>query len=488
LQLSTLKSALFGYIVPIALYIFISISHLNAAEKESVDLIVYGEYLITMDESKPIIKNGAVAIQGNQIIAVAEKEQINRRYRSLKNIQGKSRILMPGLINGHTHSAMSLFRGMADDLELMPWLNNFIFPMEAKFVDKDFIATGTQLACWEMIRGGTTTFVDMYFYPEIISQQTVNCGLRAIVGAPMIDYPSPGFEGWHDSFAAAVKYVEKWQGRHERIIPAFAPHAPYTVSAKHLRVTANKARELKAPISIHLAESLSELKMLDEQYRQTPIKFVEQQGLFEQNKVIGAHMVHPTDADISILASKKVGAIHNPTSNLKLAAGIAPVVSMLKQGVKVGLGTDGAASNNDLDMWEEIRLAALLHKVKSNDPTAIPALTALKMATSEGAKAIGLGEITGQLKPGMKADMIQLSIDNLRLAPLYNVISHLVYVADSNDVVTTIVSGKLLMVDQKILTIDEKWLTKAVIQKSLEIKKALKTNKNCKEIVNCEGA
>ncbi len=444
-----------------------------ATEKQQIDLLVFGDYVVTMTDEQMVIKNGAVAVTGNEIVAVGKRDEIEKTYRAGKAIEGKNRILMPGLINGHTHTAMTLFRGMADDLELMPWLNDYIFPMEGQFVNKAFIKVGTQLACWEMIRGGTTTFVDMYFYPDVIAQQTVDCGLRAVISSPSIDFPSPGFKGWDDSFQAAVEFVKHWQGKHERITPAFAPHAPYTVSPEHIKQIAIKARELNAPVSIHLAESLSEIAIIKDNYHSTPVAHVEKLGLLKDITLVAAHMVHPTDEEISLLVGKQVGAIHNPTSNLKLAAGIAPVVKMLDQGVLVGLGTDGAASNNDLDLWEEMRLAALIHKTNVKDPTAIPAITALKMATSMGAKAIGMGDVTGQLKAGMRADMIQVSIDGLRLAPLYNVISHLVYVVDSNDVVTSIVSGALLMKDSKVLTINEEKLKLAVEKKSLEISKSL---------------
>ncbi len=450
------------------------------AAKIQVDLIVKGEYLVTMTDDQMVIKNGAVAVSSNRIIALGSHSEIKKSYYSTKVIEGKGRILMPGLINGHTHSAMTLFRGMADDLELMPWLNNYIFPMEGRFVNQEFIEIGTLLACWEMIRGGTTTFVDMYFYPEIISKQVVDCGLRAIVGSPSIDFPSPGFNGWDDSFKAAIKYVEEWQTKHERVSPAFAPHAPYTVSPEHLKQVAKNARRLNAPVSIHLAESQEESVMIKERYQTTPVAHVADQGLLDGITLIAAHMVHPTDEEIVLISGKNVGVIHNPTSNLKLAAGIAPVVQMMQQGVFVGLGTDGAASNNDLDLWEEMRLAALLHKAQQKDPTVVPAITALKMATSMGADAIGMGDVVGRLKPGMRADMIQVSIDDLRLLPLYDVISHLVYMVDSSDVVTTIVSGKILMRDGKVLSIDQQKLRTAVKQKSQQISRAL--TKNSKRI------
>jgi len=475
------KGLLWGVVVSI----FCSVPFFTfAKDKRKVDLIVLADYLVPMSDKSDlksdksdlpqVVFDGAVAVVGNKIIAIDQREVLLAKFTSSQIISGKNKVLMPGLINAHTHSAMTLFRGMADDLELMPWLNNYIFPMEGFFVKPDFIKTGLELACYEMISGGITTFVDMYFYPEVISKGVEKCGLRAIVGAPMIDFPSPGFKGWDDSFAAAVQYVNQWQGKNERITPAFAPHAPYTVSPAHIKQVAEKARELKVPITIHIAESEAETKIIKDRYQTTPVKHVDNLSLFTDNKVIAAHMVHLSQNEMKILAQKKVGAIHNPTSNLKLAAGISPVVQLIKNKVNVGLGTDGAASNNDLDLWEEIRLAALLHKVTEKNSTVIPAYSALQMATNWGAKSVGLGSDIGQLRVGYKADMIQISLDDLRLQPVYNVISHLVYTIDSQDVVTTVVSGKVLMKDGKVLTVNETKLRKSIEKISKKLAAELK--------------
>ncbi len=448
-----------------------------ASAKQKADTIVYGDYVVTMVEGQAVIEDGAVVISGRDIVAVGSRQEINRTYRAKKKLAGKNRILMPGLINGHTHSAMTLFRGMVDDLDLMDWLTNYIFPMEGRFVNPEFVKIGSDLACWEMIRGGTTTFVDMYFYPEVIANVVDTCGLRAVIASPAIDFPSPGFKGWDDSFAAAEKFVKQWQNKNERITPAFAPHSPYTVSAEHLRQVASSARKLKAPVSIHVAEAPSEITIIKERYGNTPVKHVAQTGLFETT-LIAAHVVHPNAAEIKLMAGKKVGAIHNPTSNLKLAAGISPVTQMLAAGVLVGLGTDGAASNNDLDLWEEMRLAALLHKQKEGDPKALPAQTALELATRRGAAAIGLSEVAGQLKPGMRADMIQVSVASPRLSPMYHVMSHLVYVMDSHDVVTTIVSGKVLMADGKVKSLNGTAVKAAADRKGQEIAAALSSSRS----------
>jgi len=442
------------------------------ASKQDVDTIIQGDYVVPMDAQDRVIEQGAVAIDDGVIVAVGESSKILADYQSASVINGDGKILMPGLVNGHTHTSMTLFRGMIDDLDLMDWLTNYVFPMEGKFVDAEFIRTGTELACYEMIQSGTTTFVDMYFHPDVIADVVIDCGLRAVVGSPAIDFPSPGFKGWDDSFAAAVDFVSRRQGKHERVIAGFAPHAPYTVSAEHLKQVADKAKAMNAPITMHLAEAPSETAIIKERYNDTPVSHVAKLGVLD-HRLIAAHTVHPTAEEIKLLASKPVGAIHNPTSNLKLAAGISPVSEMLEAGVSVGLGTDGAASNNDLDLWEDMRLAALIHKQRTGDPKVVPASTALRMATSMGAEAIGLANVTGKLAKGYKADMIQVDYTDTRLAPMYNVISHLVYTIDSQDVTLTMVSGKVLMQDRKVLTLDSDTVRAKANAKAAEISAAL---------------
>ncbi|QFU74288.1 amidohydrolase [Halioglobus maricola] len=452
--------------------ILLSVLGSGAVAAEPPDLIVYGDYLLTMDPETGLIEDGAVAISGGRIIAAGKRSDIDSRYVATKTIPGAGRVLMPGLINGHTHTAMTLFRGMVDDLDLMTWLNNYVFPMEGRFVTPEFVRTGTQLACWEMIRGGTTTFVDMYFYPDEIARVVDECGLRAVVAAPHIDYPSPGFSGWDDSFAAAKDFVTRWTGKHPRITPAFAPHAPYTVSAKHLQATVEAAAGSDAMISMHLAEAPAETAYIREHFATTPVQHVAGLGLYDR-RLIAAHMVQLDDKDIALTAAAGVGAIHNPTSNMKLGAGISPVPAMLAAGVNVGLGTDGAASNNDLDMWEEVRMAALLHKVASGEPTTLPATTALAMATRTGAAAIRMADTIGQLKPGMQADMIQVDYTGLARQPLYDIRSHLVYTLDASDVVTTIVAGKLLMQNREVLTLNNAALRSDVQKASDKVRSAL---------------
>ncbi len=460
----------------LAVFVFISLVSIystHAVDRvpsnlTSVDLIVSGRYVVTMNSDQNVIENGAVAIDNGIIVAVGTEQEIAENYAGRDNLDGGDRLVMPGLVNGHAHSAMTLLRGIADDLDLMTWLYEHIFPLEGQFVDEEFVRVGTELACWEMIRGGTTFFADMYFYSDMVSKVVEQCGLRAIAGQSAIDFPSPGFEGWDDSFASTVDYVKQWQGRSSRVIPAFALHAPYTVSPEHLTQALGVAKELDVPIMIHVAEDRREVTDIQKRYQTTSFRHLRKLGLLD-HPLIAAHGVWVDEEEMAFLAASKTGVIHNPTSNLKTSAGIAPLPMMLKKGMRVGLGTDGAASNNDLDMWEEMRLAALLHKGVSADPTVIPAYSALRMATIGGAEALGVEDITGSLEVGKRADLIQVDLSSLRLAPLYDIISHLVYVIDSNDVDVVIVDGQVLMRGGEVLTIDEDALRRSVEEMSSAI-------------------
>ncbi|MEO1420869.1 MAG: amidohydrolase family protein, partial [Pseudomonadota bacterium] len=319
---------------------------------------------------------------------------------------------------------------------------------------------------------GTTAFVDMYFFPETVSQVVQECGLRAVVAPSVIEQQSPDAANGEISLQQATDYVLRWQGKSERIVPAVGAHSVYTISESGLRKIADAAHEVDAPIAIHVSESLAEIDQIKSAYGKTPVEVLEMVGMLRQ-PVIAAHVVHPSPGDISLLARYGVGAIHNPTSNLKLSSGVAPVTELRDGGVSVGLGTDGAASNNDLDLWEEIRLAGLLAKGRSMDPTDLPARTVLTLSTREGAAAIGLGDRVGQLTVGMRADLIQVDFSKTRHAPLYDIYSHLVYVADSTDVVTTIVDGQILMRERQIQTIDESDLASDVQQWRTRIAEAL---------------
>jgi 5-methylthioadenosine/S-adenosylhomocysteine deaminase len=346
-----------------------------------------------------------------------------------------------------------LLRGVADDLALMDWLTNYIFPAEVEFVDAEFVRIGTELACWEMIRGGTTTFVDMYYYPDVVAQVVEQCGLRALVSATIIDQRSPDAESAADSLVKGKTFVNNWKNRSSRITPIFGPHANYTVKPDQLAATREAANDAGVPLSIHMAESPFELQFTRDNFNMSVVEFYDSISFFD-GPTIAAHMVWPTANEIKILAGRRVGVIHNPTSNMKLASGVSPVSEMLNAGVLVGLGTDGAASNNDLDMWEEMRLASFLQKIDKMDPEALPATAVLKMATSGGAEAIGLRDSVGALEIGMRADVIQVEFDDVHFVPTYDVISHLVFVADEQDVASVTVDGRLLMHDGKFLTIN----------------------------------
>ena len=422
-------------------------------EAPTVDLIVEGKYVVTMDEDQTVFKNGAVAIKDGLIVALGSAADINAEHAAAEHIRGDNRILMPGLVNGHQHAAMTLLRGVADDRALLDWLTNYIFPAEVEFVDAEFVRIGTELACWEMMRGGTTTFVDMYYYPDVIAEVVESCGLRALISATVIDQRSPDAENAVDSIEKGLGFIGRWKDRNSRITPIFGPHANYTLNADQLKATRNAANEAGVAISIHVSESPYELQYSKDNFGMTSIEFFKSIG-FLDGPTIAAHVVWPTEAEIPILAERRVGVIHNPSSNMKLASGVSPVTEMLRAGVLVGLGTDGAASNNDLDMWEEMRLAAFLQKVDRMDPEVLPADTVLSMATTGGATAIGLGDSIGSLEVGKRADLIQVAFDDVHHVPTYDVVSHLVYVTDEQDVASVVVDGKLLMLEGEMLTID----------------------------------
>ncbi len=443
------------------LFIVITLAGCSASEvrdqasdnNDQIDLVIRGDYVVSMDEAGTVFENGAVAIDDGIILAIGPASDIEAAFSAREIMPGDKRIVLPGLVNGHSHAAMTLLRGVADDLALMDWLNNYIFPAEVEFVDPEFVRIGTELACWEMIRGGTTTFVDMYYYPDTIAEVVESCGMRALISATVIDQRSPDAENADDSIEKGIGFIERWQGRNDRITPIFGPHANYTLNKEKLAATRAAAMKFGVPISIHLSESPFEVQYSKDTYGTTSINMLESIGFFD-GPTIAAHVVWPMPEEIPILAERKVGVIHNPTSNMKIASGIAPITEMLEAGVRVGIGTDGAASNNDLDLWEEMRLASLLQKVDRMDPQALSATTVLTMATRGGATAIGLGDSIGSLEVGKKADLIQVAFDDVHHVPTYDVVSHLVWVTDEQDVASVVVNGKVLMREGEMLTID----------------------------------
>ena len=444
----------YGLAPAIGLVLLAACDRQPAVTGTPVDLIVAGDLVVTMDEDATVLAGGAVAVDEGRIVAIGPYPDIAAEYSAAETLAGEERVVMPGLINGHTHAAMSLLRGIADDLALEDWLMGYIFPTEVRFVDENFVRIGTELACWEMIRGGTTTFVDMYYFPDAVAQAVQDCGLRALVAPTVIDQKSPDAEDGADSLAKAIAFVERWQGRNSRIMPIISAHSVYTVPPELLVKTREAGQVLGIPISIHVSETKSELATSQQRYNKTPVRHLEDLG-FLDGPTIGAHLVWPTEAEIGTLAERRVGTVHNPTSNMKISSGVAPVLAMLDREVPLGLGTDGPASNNDLDMWEEMRLASFLQKVTSLDPEALPALTVLRMATSGGAEAIGLGEEIGSLTVGRRADLIQVALDDVHFVPTYDVVSHLVYVADEQDVASVVVDGQVVMRERNIMTLDE---------------------------------
>ncbi len=423
------------------------------ASPRQVTLIVTNGTVVTMDGGGRVLAPGAVAVDGRDIMAIDRPQAIAGAYRASDTIDASGGVVMPGLVNTHTHAPMVLYRGLADDLALMDWLQQYIFPAEARTVTPAFVRAGTRLAALEMIRSGTTTYADMYYFEEEIARATKAAGLRAVLGQTIIQFPVPDAKTPAEGLARAERFIREFAGD-ELIVPAVAPHAMYTLDAATLKAARALADRERVPLLIHLAETADEVTIAREKYRMTPVRYLESLGLFGP-RTIAAHAVHVTPDDIAILAKRGVGVSHNPESNMKLASGTAPVPAMRAARVSVGLGTDGAASNNDLDMFEAMRQAAFLHKLQSNDPRTLPAADVVAMATREGALALGMAREIGSLEPGKRADLIVVSMSSARQTPMYDPMSHLVYATRGDDVRTTIVNGRVLMRDGKVLTLDE---------------------------------
>jgi 5-methylthioadenosine/S-adenosylhomocysteine deaminase len=417
-----------------------------------VSLVVVGGTVITENAARQVLTPGAVAVNGTDIVAVGTPQSIAAGYTAAETVDAHDQVVLPGLINTHTHAPMVMFRGLADDLALMDWLQKYIFPAEAKTVSPAFVRTGTRLAALEMIESGTTTFADMYYFEEEIAKATRDAGLRGVLGETIIQFPVPDAKTPAEGLARAERFIQAFKND-SLIVPAVAPHALYTNDEATLLACAELSRRYGVPLIIHLAETEEELKTTREQHQTTPVQYLERIGFFTP-RTLAAHGVWVNDDDIQILKRRSVGVAHNPESNMKLASGAAPVAKYLAAGVAVGLGTDGAASNNDLDMFEAMRQASFLAKLTTRDPTAVPAQTALDMATIGGARAMGMERLIGSLEPGKRADLIAVSMSAARQTPLYDPVSHLVYVTRGDDVKTTIVNGKVLMKDRQVRTLD----------------------------------
>jgi 5-methylthioadenosine/S-adenosylhomocysteine deaminase len=420
---------------------------------ERVDIIIRGGTVVTMDGSSQVIENGSVAIKAERIVAVGAGSEIAAKYRAARVINAAGKVVMPGLINTHTHAPMVLYRGLADDLALMDWLQKYIFPAEAKTVTPEFVRAGTRLAALEMILSGTTTYADMYYFEEEIAKVTKEAGLRGVLGQTIIQFPVADARTPSDGLARTEAFIKQFAGD-DLIVPAVAPHSMYTLDTATLKAVRALADRTHAPVLIHLAETADEIKTAQEKHKATPTRYLESIG-FWGPRTLAAHGVWLTPADMTILARRHVGVSHNPESNMKLASGTAKVVTMRRAGVVVGLGTDGAASNNDLDMFEAMRQAAFVAKLQTKDPRSVPARTALEMATIDGARALGMDREVGSLEAGKRADVITVSMTAARQTPMYDPLSHLVYTTHGDDVRTTIVNGRVLMRDRKVLTLNE---------------------------------
>jgi 5-methylthioadenosine/S-adenosylhomocysteine deaminase len=428
---------------------------------KTADILLKNAIVLTMDDDFNIYDPGAVAVRGDSILAVGLEKTVLKEYEAESTVDCKGRILMPGLINAHTHVPMTLLRGLADDLRLDVWLMGYMMPVEREFVSPEFVRLGTKLACAESIRSGVTTFVDMYYFESDIAEATAEAGLRAICSQSVLKFPSPDATYYEESLAAAEEFIQTWKG-HPLIVPSIGPHAPYTCTDEILRACSELAQKYDVPLHIHLAETAGEVEAIRQAEGMPVIPFVKKRGIFDA-KVIAAHCVHIDQGEMRTIQHAGAGIAHNPSSNLKLASGFANVKRMLELKVNVGIGTDGPASNNDLDMLEEIRLASMVAKAVSGDPTALPARQTLAMATRMGAKAVHIDHLAGSLEPGKRADLILIEIDELHNSPRFKrepegVYSQIIYAAKSTDVKDVMVNGQWLMRDRKLQTLDEEAL------------------------------
>ena len=443
----------FMWKAPAAVALIVAWSLVATAQTiRQVSLVITNGIVVTVDGANRIITAGAVAIDGSDIVAVDTTDNVQRQFRGRQTIDAAGQVVMPGLVNTHTHAPMVLYRGLADDLALDEWLTKYIFPAEAKTVSPEFVRAGTRLAALEMIESGTTTYADMYYFEEEIAKETKLAGLRGVLGQTIIQFPVADAKTPVEGLARAERFIQTFKND-PLITPAVAPHAIYTNDTATLKAAREMSTRLGVPTIIHVAETQSEAMTAKERGSATVVSYLDSIGFLGPG-VIAAHAVWVNEGDIALLKSRGVGVSHNPESNMKLASGIAPVKAYLAADVAIGLGTDGAASNNDLDMFGAMRAAAFLQKVATSDPTAVSARTAVRMATIGGARALGMDKEIGSLEPGKRADVIIVSMSATRQTPMYDPVSHLVYVTRGDDVQTSIVNGKVLMRDRKVLTLD----------------------------------
>jgi 5-methylthioadenosine/S-adenosylhomocysteine deaminase len=432
------------------------------------DLIVTGATVVTMDGTRAIYDDGMVVVKGDTILAVGPRGELEAKYASARIIDARGKLVLPGFINGHTHVPMTLFRGLHDDVTLNDWLYKYIFPAEAKNVNEAFVRWGTRLAAAEQIRGGVTTFADMYYFEDAVAEETRAAGMRGVLGETFIDFPAPDNKSEAEMLGYTEKFLKKWQG--DSLIHAgVAPHSIYTCSQKTLQDAAALARKYHAPILIHPAEMKKEWDDSLKQNGMSPVQYLDKIGVLGPD-VVSAHCIFVDEADRKTLAEKHVGCVHNPSSNMMLASGVSPVPEMRSAGIAVGLGTDGpAGSNNDLDLMEEMDLAAKLAKITKMDPLAMNAKSVVEMATIEGARALHMEKEIGSLEVGKKADLIVIRLDQPNAVPMYDVYAQLAYALKASDVETVIIGGRLVMRDRKLLTVDEE----QAVAKAREYKKTI---------------
>ncbi len=424
---------------------------------EKVDVLLLGGTAVTMNPAYDIFPNAGIAIRGDSIVAIGSMAQIQAAYTAVETVDCTGQVIIPGLVNAHTHIPMTLLRGLNDDLRLDVWLG-YLMPLEREFVTPEFVKLGTQIACAEMIRSGVTAFADMYYFEDDIAAETAVIGMRALLGQTVLVFPAPDAATYEDALVLCRRFIERWNG-HPLIQPAVAPHAWYTGTPEMDRACADLARAYNVPIHTHVAETALEAENSRTQNQMSVVEWIASQGLLE-TKLLAAHCVHLDQSEMYALKKANAGVAHCPTSNLKLASGIAQVSEMLDMGLNVGVGTDGPASNNDLDMFEEMRLAALLAKTKSNDPTVLPARQALMLATIGGARALHMGHITGSLEVGKRADLAIVNMDGVHNRPHFAnnpdaIYSRLIYAAKAGDVQDVMCNGRWLLRDQQLLTVDE---------------------------------
>ena len=417
---------------------------------ENLDILVSAEFLLTLEDEN-ILTDAAVGIKRDTIVSVGKTQRLLKQFSPKRYFHYEHGLIMPGLINAHTHIPMTLFRGLADDLPLMTWLNKYIFPLEKK-LKSEWVYWGALLGCAELIMSGTTCFCDMYLFADEVAKAADKAGLRTTVGEVLFDFPSPNYGPIEKGFFYTETLIKKWSN-HPLISIAVEPHAVYTCSLDLLKQAKKMSEKYNVPYVIHLAETKAEVEKAKEEFHCTPAQHLANLGILDEN-VIANHCVWLTDLDIELIEKHQVKVVHNPESNLKLASGIAPVTALLSRDITVSLGTDGPASNNDLDMFLEMDTAAKVHKLREENPTLMPAWQVLAMATKEGAKTLGMDKKIGTITPGKKADLIVLDFNQPHLIPVYNPVSHLVYAASGKDVLTTIVNGKVLMENRKIKTLD----------------------------------